>query len=373
MYRMAFAITIIEDLIVFIPQRKKIRIINIILIGFLLFIAFHVRKSPDINNYIARFNYDYAGHDYGFIFLAHLFRDHGATFYEFQNWYFFASISMIAYGLIRLTANRTLIYILYFFFPFLLNLVQIRNFMVLAFLILAIGMCYGNDNKKVKRIWWCVLCGLAATQHIVAIAYIPFVFVWDNKKVLKYIIIGSSIVTALLFVFPGRMVALISEIVNLVADETRSDMYGVRTTQLGIIVMVLESVAMMLIARFSAVFVSEYNKNIPPINESKLIESSHFDFVVNLLYYSSVFWPFYFLNGNYTRLMQNEFLIVYMAIATMIRYAFSINRGVARNVKMSNTLIGAMAIFVPLYISGLSTLWGGLYDNVVVPILMELF
>lgn len=373
MYIGAMIAIIIADLIAFYPYRKRIKLINIILLGFMIYVAFNVRKTPDMNNYIARFNLDYAGHDYGFIFLAHFFRDHGASFYEFQNWYFLLAISMIAYGLVRLTKDRTLIYILYFFFPFLLNLVQIRNFMVLAVLILAIGICYGNDNKILKRILWCVLCGLAATQHLVAIAYVPFVFIWDNKKALKYVILGSSIVTVLLLIVPGRIIAVISGIINLVADETRSDVYGVRSTQLGIIVMVLESVAMMLVARFSALFVSEYNKIIQSINEKKIIESSHFDFVVNLLYYGSIFWPFYFLNGNYTRLMQNELLTVYMAIATVLKYVFAINKGVERSVKMSNMLIASIVIFIPLYIYSLTTIWGNLYEAVVTPILGDLF
>lgn len=372
MYGIALALVIVADLIAFYPYRKRIRPINILLLGFMIYVAFNVRNTPDINNYILRFTHDYPGHDYGFIFISHSFRDHGATYFEFQNWYYFVAISAIAYGLIRLTEQRTLIYILYFFFPFLLNLVQLRNFMVLALLILAIGMCYGNENNLAKRIWWCVLCGLATTQHIAAIAYIPFVFVWDNKKALRYIVVGSSILTFLLLIAPGNMVNLLTNIVNFVADETRADMYGVRATQLGIIVMVVESIAMMLIAKLAGDFVNIYNEDLLAQESYRYIESSHFEFVINLLYYSSVFWPFYFLNGNFTRLMQNEFLIVYMGMATLFRYALSVNQRMGRSIKISNKLILTILIFIPLYIYNLTTIWGGLYEEVVVPVLADL-
>ena len=245
--------------------------------------------------------------------------------------------------------------------------------MVVAFLVLAIGMCYGKKNKNLKRIWWCALCGIAATQHIVAVAYIPFVFVWNNKKALKYIVIGSSIVIAILLVSPGSMVNLISSIVSLVADEARSEQYGVRSTKLGIIVMVAESVAMMVIARLSALFVGEYNELQKNKGCVRLIETTHFDFVVNLLYYSSIFWPFYFLNGNFTRLMQNEFMIVYMTMATILKCALAVNWRMKRRARMSNALIGSIVLFIPLYIYNLISIWGGLYQEVVTPILLDLF
>ncbi len=371
MYRIALAVVIIVDLVVFFPYRKKIKLINLLMVGFMTYIAFNVRQTPDINNYMIRYNMDYAGHEYGFILLARFFRNHGATYFEFQNCYLLVAISTISYGLIRLTDNRTFIYIFYFFFPFLLNLVQLRNFMVLAFLVLAIGVSYGNENNIIKRIGWCVLCGLAATQHIVAIAYIPFVFVWDNKKALKFIIGGSLGVTLLLLITPDRMVAIISNFINLVADDTRASIYGVRATQFGIIVMVLESVAMILIAKYSSIFIDEYNQLLDKMGSTKYIETSHFEFVVNLLYYSSIFWPFYFLNGNFTRLMQNELLIVYMVIATVMRYALNITQLSERNVKMSNMLIGIFLFFIPLYAINLSTLWNGLYESVVVPVLYD--
>lgn len=374
MYGIALAIIIVIDLIVFLPQWRKIKLINILLLAAYICIAFNVRQTPDINNYILRFNLDYAGHDYGFTFLAHFFRDHGATFYEFQNCFFLIALSCIAYGLIRLTKQRALIYILYFFFPFLLNLVQLRNFMVLALLVLATGMCYGNENKITKSIWWCVLCGLAATLHIVAIAYIPFIFIWNNKRALRYIIIGSSVLVILLLIVPGNLVSLVTNIVNFIADEKRADVYSVRaTTQLGVILMVAESIAMMLIAKLVGDFVDSYNEVLFTKGSSCYIESSHFKFVINLLYYSSVFWPFYFLNGNFTRLMQNEYFIIFMAMATLMRYALNVNRLTEHKIKMRNNLIVSILIFIPLYIYSITTIWGGLYEDVVVPILGGLF
>lgn len=373
MYVVALTILVLIDSILIFPYRRDIKATNVLLIGFMVYVALNVRQTPDISNYITRFTYNYAGHDNGFTFLAHFFRDHGAEFYEFQSFYYLVALSCIVYGLLRLTDQRTLIYILYFFFPFLLNLVQLRNFMILAFLVLAIGMCYGNDNRIAKRIWWCVLCALAATQHLAAVAYIPFVFIWNNKKIINKIIIGSSILTLLLLIAPGNLVGLITNIVKFVADETRADRYGMRATKLGVIVMVAESIAMMLIAKFSGDFVNSYNEELAEMGSSHYIESSHFDFVINLLYYSSVFWPFYYLHGNFTRLMQNEFLIVYMAIATLLHYALSINWKAERNIKMTNSFVVSVIAFIPIYIYNLLTIWGELYKEVVVPILGSLF
>ena len=69
--------------------------------------------------------------------------------------------------------------------------------------------------------------------------------------------------------------------------------------------------------------------------------------------------------------MKNELLIVYMVIATVMRYALNITQSSERNVKMSNMLIGIFLFFIPLYAINLSTLWNGLYESVVVPVLYD--
>ena len=58
MYVGAITAIIIADLIAFFPQRRNIKLINILLLGFMLYVAFNVRQTPDINNYIVRYNLD---------------------------------------------------------------------------------------------------------------------------------------------------------------------------------------------------------------------------------------------------------------------------------------------------------------------------
>ena len=372
MYLIALLIVTIIDLFFIIQNRETIRPLNIVIIGVLLYLAFCVRNTPDINNYILRFQLDYQGHDYGFIYVSHFFRDLGLNYYQFQFLYYYLAISLMVIGLINITPHRLLVYILYFFFPFFLNLVQLRNFMVFAILIFATGYCHKNSNQINSKIVWCLLILLAASQHIVALAYLPFAFCWNNKKVLNIIIIGSLIISVFLLISPDEFVQVFTNLIEQIIDEDRASTYSVRSTHFGSVVMVVEAILMIVIAKYSAYFINETRFQINATDSNYIVNSTHFIFIINLLYYSSVFWPLYFLNGSFSRLMQNEFVLVYVFIAYVVRILISISRNKKESLNM-NYYIVSLFSFVLLFIYNMKTLWFDLYDEVILPILNDAF
>ena len=374
MYGMVMGITILIDVILFFPYRNKIRLSNLILLVLMLMVAFSVRKTPDIANYILNFNFgSTSGKDPAFAFLLSIFKKGGATYYNFQDWYFLVALSLISYGLIRLTDHRTLIYILFFFYPFLLNLVQIRNFMAMALLVFAIGVCYSNREKFSKRILWCLIVGLAATQHAAAMAYIPFALFWDKKKALRFLVIASSIFTAVLFIGPDSLLNILARFLSFAIDSERAETYGARSTHFGLFVMVAQAVAMMLIAKFSVRFANEYNKLPTRDVALKRVDTAPLTFTFDLLCYSAIFWPFYLLNGNFTRLTQNEFLLIFMCMALLLKYKASLHGRKDFGAKIVNPLTFSFLAFAPLYIYSLTTIWSTHYQDVVIPIMRGVF
>lgn len=140
---------------------------------------------------------DYSAIEVGFRFLCKLGNRIGLNYNQFLAVFSFIGLSLIASTVHKYTNKISAVFCLYFIYPFLLDIVQIRNFMAMAIIIFGIRYLIDNNKRGVIKYILCVL--LASTFHNTAFFYLIFAFVKikDYKKIITItsfaIIIGIFI------------------------------------------------------------------------------------------------------------------------------------------------------------------------------------
>lgn len=138
----------------------------------------------------------------GFRFLYAVFSGMGASYRVFLIVFSLVFLALLYWAVDRMTDNAAFVLGMYLFFPFALDVVQIKNFAVVVFLTLATSFLVGKKNEKRERlrdkilpVSLFALCVLLATfLHYSAIIYfillVPYFF---GKKT-------TGIVAGVLFV-----------------------------------------------------------------------------------------------------------------------------------------------------------------------------
>lgn len=326
------------------------RIVHVVIFLLFCFVMFRVDDSPDIINYQYMYN-SLHQKEGGFSLIINLCNKLGWTYFQFQKFYYLISFSILNLALYRLSSqiNSVYVFVGYFLYPFLLNLVQMRNFMVLSIVTYAFSICYSEENNTKRLFKWAVLIGLAATQHILALAYLPFCFLMNHHSILKKLSFFVGGVTIVFIPFRAKIVLMINAVLSsLGVHDNRIDGFD-NPSILGLLMTLFFAFLMVLVVVLGYNLLKEAKK------DSKFIE-----FVKNLFIYSICFWPFYLINGNYTRLIQNFSVIFY------VFFVFLIKKKVLKMDGLSLIIVTSFSFvcFINVY-----NLWFGLYETVILPVL----
>ncbi|MFI3730996.1 EpsG family protein [Vagococcus fluvialis] len=157
-------------------------------------------NNPDIKNYQLVYDYlsisntvFYTDFEKGFSLLMKI-----CTMLGFNYQGFLILIATIELFLLnrlvkKLSVNPILVLILFLFFPFFLEVVQIRNF--LSFLIVANSAIFLLEGKNIKFI---IGIMIASLFHISSLFYLTFLLVYLSKEKLLYLIISTTSIFLLL-------------------------------------------------------------------------------------------------------------------------------------------------------------------------------
>lgn len=334
-------------------NKYKIKIVDIIIFIGLSIFLYTVRNTPDINNYmITYYSENYSYKDVGFKLICKYCVGLGLDYYQFQFIYYMISLSLVIASLLNLTDSRTIIYVCYIAYPFLFNVIQIRNFFFAAMLLSAYSLCITTKYKERRLLYWIICLLVASTQHISAIAFLPFAFLMEKKKVLRILAQVMLIVAIILVVIPNNAILnLITAVLKVFIDESRASKYTIRITHFGFVVMIGESLLMITIVWLIK------NKERTLFRKRESFNSKidySFELAENLMIYSCAFCPLYTINGNFTRLMQNETLILYYVVFT---FASELNKGHKIDHSYRLVVDRPIVIFLILFLRNVYLLW----------------
>ncbi|ANU27548.1 EpsG family protein [Planococcus versutus] len=308
LYILSIVLVLINLLYAFVKKKKNSLSFGLMLLAWILFWGSY--NNPDYSVYQSIYNskgeYTTDSLEYGFITLIKLFNIIGFN-YEM----FLMTISLLSFYLIHstvklFTGNYNFVYSLYFIFPLFFDIVQIRNFLMMAIFIYSVRFLV--ESKKIKYL---ILIIIASTIQISALAFLPFMIINTKKK--NYgigIIFLISISISIILLLNNKEIPYLEKITDLTQSDKLS-FYFETTTNYGFLLYWFVH-----ILTFSMIILSKKLYRKFEIND--LRKDIKFQFI-NLVYWINVlgfiYFPLYLLNSNFTRIMRNLMILNYIVIA----------------------------------------------------------
>ena len=161
---------------------------------------------------------NYTNLDFGQRLLYRLGGALGLNYSQFLIYYTLVAVIFLWMGLNYLTSNVGITLILYYIFPFMYDVTQVRNFFAMALFIYACHFLFKNEDKK-GLIQYIFVMFIASSVHSSFILYFIFLFI-KIKSIKKLFIVSLSLMTIM-----GVSYKLLSHIsYSVVAG--RMDVYG---------------------------------------------------------------------------------------------------------------------------------------------------
>ena len=292
---------------IIVKRRKDGRILTVsfvfLFIILWILIGFNF-KNPDYEYYENLFSRATQGVSYhavetGFWYIVKFAAKIGVSYSLFLKIYTLIALLLISSSIIKYTEKPSLVLVLYMCYPFLLDVAQIRHFMAIS--IFTFSVRYLESYSKKNLIKYIFLIVIAASQQIMAIAFLAYLLVYliDQKKAAKI-----AIMLTIINMFGCKYIlqtSLVQKIFSL-RDKTVDYASGYSNSQLfmyacfyGILIIL-------------CVFLQKIN-NVDKTNRS---------FLYKICMYSTLFIPFLMIDFQYTRLFRGSILVIYIFITQQI-------------------------------------------------------
>jgi len=320
---MSYAISLLLGVLGFIKQKSKFVMISLFLLLWILF-GFNT-SNADYMIYNLIYDGHYPNHEFGFMLLVNLFSNLGFTYQQFL-----ISISLICYLILfriinKYTIGTNYVIALYFIFPFMLDVVQIRNF--IAMTIILLGIQYLLSDKKRATIKYIVAVLAASSIHYTSLFYLILVFA--RFKSWKKLLLTFSMISIV-----GATIAytnIIPSAMGIIFESDKVTNWFQGRTRFGFLIPIIFQ-----LISFGFVYYSHYkyrkteqkkenDNNVYPndrfknvdVHQNKLLEIV---FRINIVLLIAI--PFYIFNVSFFRLFRNVLLLNYIVVTNGTLYYF---------------------------------------------------
>lgn len=188
-------------------SRKAGKVLNsFLIIPCLLFLIIYsggILDIPDYNVYNNIYNYSSNGiwtKDIGFGALVFALRKIGLSAYQCRLMYAVIGITVLMLSVRKFLDRKGqyLFLILYFVYPYFLDVIQVRNFLAMVFMTLAVSFLL--DNTKKNTFLFGIFMLVSASLQKTLLFYIPFILFYkaDKRKATKSVLIIAVTLSALI-------------------------------------------------------------------------------------------------------------------------------------------------------------------------------
>lgn len=320
--------------------------ISIFFMGLLSYIFSNV--SPQVPDYGNYFQYYYGGEYYrnllqkGYESVSILFLNHGYSFVNFRLALAILTFIMLWLAIQIWTKNILWVLAFYLISYFPMDIIQIRNFVMLGFSTLAITILTKNGNLKYVISLFSIWVG--AQFHTMGLIYLPIVIVtmlpnFVAKKMRKYSIPIAIVGTIGFFLgsraailgplagFVGRLSGSESQITNKLTDR-----YTTGTSLSMLLVVIVVNVIIWIAVKK----ISQYEKN----NSNKEVRVV-IDTIKNIASYGLILSPLMIIAPDYSRVFRN-FGLLFIIFFIMILSKRDVEHG-SKTVATLSLLIMSLA------------------------------
>jgi hypothetical protein len=228
----------------------------------------------------------------------------GLSFSTYLSIYYFIGLLLISRVIMKYTNNPGYVIVLYFFYPFIIDVAQIRNFMAMAIMLNAIPLL--SSNKKIDSIKYVFLLLLATSFHQAAIFCVLFLLIkmFDMKKLIKIVILLTLIGSLFNVVLVKFLIDTMPFLEQKMYRYTHSSVS--LYTQIGLLIYLSFGLLLVYIAR----------KRLEKI-EFKKITSSLIDviFLINVMMF--LLYPFLLYAFEFIRIYRNILILNYILFANV--------------------------------------------------------
>lgn len=288
----------------------------------------------------------YVSTEPGFELLSLLAAKIGLNYNGFLIVYSLLGLILITTTLKKYTNKINLVLILYILYPFLLDIVQIRNFMAMCIILYSTKFLI--TNNKIDFYKYVIGVILATLFHNSAIFYLIFLLVKIKSK--KKIMITTISVVLIGIIFQ----TIVPNIIYNFFPENRYDSYF--SFNIGIMQKVLLLIYLLinlLITYYSYKRVNKLNSG----NE-ELIDFSELVMKINILI--MIVFVFLSININFIRLFRNILPLNYILYSNVFKKN-------TLSLKLSN-FIHSLSLFIFIIVSNIIFIILIAYESVVIPI-----
>lgn len=319
LYVLTMIVTCLNMLNVFI--RKKRKFISVSLFLLLVILMGTNTNNPDYFVYKDYFNLTRSINDFGFMFLIRLFNSLNISYEHFRLILAFIGLLLINITVKKSTNNNSLFYLLYFIYPFFIDVVQIRNFIAYAIVLYAITyLIEGTKNGKTK---FAALVLIASSIHLTSVIYLVFLFIEKIKKpnflrLFYYLLI---FIIMLVTIHRPLFINMMDQLFSFVANfDNRIMYYNVISTRYGYLFYWFIQFGFIGIIVFLRNTLKSQESNVFMYNLDFKRDVAYIDLVFWLNMLTLIFLPAYAIHSLYFRFYRNLVPLNYLGIIPSLKY-----------------------------------------------------
>lgn len=262
--------------------------------------------NPDYHAYVYAYNNRVGAHEWLWNYLSIIAKDSGLDYILFRFILVTISFLLIRKTIVKYSFRPDIVCILYFIFPFALDVTQVRNFIAMSILVYAFPLLI--YRKLFNRLCFILLTILAAGFHYAAYIYLPLAFldlVFDRIK-MKHILIMLCCLIGIAYIIVQKY---IDDIIYTVIDN-----YGEMDTRIaGAVDNGKGSFGFLMYWMFyisGIIFLYWGSKTENP-------NSTKYKFIRILIYaniYLALYLPMMIFDSTFERLTRNLVLLIYIGL-----------------------------------------------------------
>ena len=277
----------------------------------------------------------------GFYYLCKLAVSIGLEYETFLVIYSGVAFLLISNSLLKYTKKPVFVLFLYFCYPYILDIAQIRHFMACAIFLYAIRYLEEFSIKNLIKYIACVL--IATSQQLIAFAFFIFllVYVKDSRKIIKIALLAMT------FLFVGNRLLLNTSIYRSILGLRDAEIAYAGGLSISHFIQYGAFFTFLLCFSFYI-----YRKKLNPNN-----------MLFKICMLSAIYIPLMLIDFQFTRFFRSSLFVIYVYIIERLDGLKNKNNQVVLEIALSVCLLG-----VGIVLFGFGS---GYFESMTVPIFTE--
>jgi len=305
---------------IFAVKKRHKKFISFLLLFFMWILYWANTMNPDYVNYTNVYNeiqsgasvFDKSNYEIGYRLIIQAAVLLGINYETYLAILTICSFLLIHSTVKKYCQNYNYIYLLYFIFPFFLDVVQIRNFIIMAIFIYASKYLYDYSIKS--KLKYIILILLASTIHLAAMFYLPMVIIGRNRKYLIHSVALLSILSCVFIVINNKQIPYINELaISMSSNEKIYNWLQINTNWGFLQSWFLQTASFLMMLYSRLMLKRKFPESIEHYKANKAVVFVELVYLINLM--SFIYFPLYIFASTFARLMRNLLLLNYISFA----------------------------------------------------------